>query len=412
MVDENLPRVLVKFVSLVAAAMASFNLLRLRLKDLPNSDTWGDRLLEVTRGLAFNPTTSMDLALWEAACRIRQNPEARAEFECADAAELAVRWREGRLHPLTRQVVQNFLDQFGGRGLAEIDLGRPRWSEDPTHVLEVLNGYLQIPPGQGAPDAAFARAAANGEAALEYICTALRKTRGGWFKAGLARFWGGRVRELMGARESPKFFAVRLFAEFRWALLRVGEELVQAGDLAHPDDLFFLNFSELQQFAAGKPTGRNVDWQALIARRREVYRRESLRRQVPRLLLSDGRAFYDGMAGSGKEGFLTGSPVSPGVVEGRVRVVLDPRKAGLMPGEILVCPGTDPSWTPLFLTAAGLIMEVGGMMTHGAVVAREYGIPAVVGVDHVTQRLQTGQMVRLNGSSGVIELLEEQAVSS
>jgi len=112
------------------------------------------------------------------------------------------------------------------------------------------------------------------------------------------------------------------------------------------------------------------------------------------------------MTGSGPDGQLTGSPVSPGVVEGRVRVVLDPRKAGLLPGEILVCPGTDPSWTPLFLTAAGLIMEVGGMMTHGAVVAREYGIPAAVGVDRATQRLQTGQLVRLNGSSGIIELIE------
>jgi pyruvate,water dikinase len=102
-----------------------------------------------------------------------------------------------------------------------------------------------------------------------------------------------------------------------------------------------------------------------------------------------------------------GSPVSPGSVEGRVRVVLDPRQAGLVPGEIMVCPGTDPSWTPLFLTAGGLIMEVGGMMTHGAVVAREYGIPAVVGVDHATQRLVTGQCVRLDGSSGQIDVLDD-----
>jgi pyruvate,water dikinase len=231
-------------------------------------------------------------------------------------------------------------------------------------------------------------------------------------KAWQARFLGRRVRELMGTREAPKFFLVRLFARVRWALLEIGAELVQLGELARPDDLFFLKFNELQALAAETPGQPGRDWQKIISARREAFERERLRRQIPRLLLSDGRAFYDGMAGSGQGGQLTGSPVSPGVVEGRVRVVLDPRKAGLMPGEILVCPGTDPSWTPLFLTAAGLIMEVGGMMTHGAVVAREYGIPAVVGVDHVTQRLQTGQLVRLNGSSGVIELLEEQAVSS
>ncbi len=114
-----------------------------------------------------------------------------------------------------------------------------------------------------------------------------------------------------------------------------------------------------------------------------------LRKQIPRLLLSDGRAYYEGVIATAQvDGGMSGSPVSPGSVTGRVRVVLDPTHAGLQPGEILVCPGTDPSWTPLFLTAAGLVMEVGGMMTHGAVVAREYGLPAIVGVDRATTRLR------------------------
>ncbi len=124
--------------------------------------------------------------------------------------------------------------------------------------------------------------------------------------------------------------------------------------------------------------------------------------------MSDGRAFYEGMAEGMNQGeeVILGSPVSPGVVEGKVRVVLDPGKAHLLHGEILVCPGTDPSWTPLFLLAGGLAMEVGGMMTHGAVVAREYGIPAVVGVNQATTRLKTGMKIRLNGSNGEITLLE------
>ena len=139
--------------------------------------------------------------------------------------------------------------------------------------------------------------------------------------------------------------------------------------------------------------GERRDWQAVVARRRQAYEREMLRKQVPRILLSDGRAFYEGMAaGAGDEaGALTGSPVSPGVVEGVVHVVFDPRAAQLAPGEILVCPGTDPAWTPLFLAAGGLVMEVGGLMTHGSVVAREYGIPAVVGVHEATRRLKTGR---------------------
>ncbi|MEK7329156.1 MAG: PEP-utilizing enzyme, partial [Chloroflexota bacterium] len=136
---------------------------------------------------------------------------------------------------------------------------------------------------------------------------------------------------------------------------------------------------------------------------------EKLRRQVPRLLLSDGRAIYEGLTDStapAGEDVLVGSAVSPGVVECVVRVVFDPHSVQLTPGEILVCPGTDPAWTPLFLAAGGLVMEVGGMMTHGSVVAREYGIPAVVGVHEATSRLQTGQRVRVDGNAGRVSILQ------
>ncbi len=214
----------------------------------------------------------------------------------------------------------------------------------------------------------------------------------------------------MGVRESPKFFAVRMMGLVRDQLLAAGVALVQSGDLERSDDLFYLNFSELEAFA----NRQSSDWKGLISGRRQAYDRELQRRQVPRLLLSDGRAFYEGIntpeAASqdlDSSRSFSGSPVSPGSAQGRVRVVRDPRHAGLQPGEILVCPGTDPSWTPLFLSAAGLVMEVGGMMTHGAVVAREYGIPAIVGVDKATTRLQTGQLIRIDGSTGKIILLDE-----
>ena len=180
--------------------------------------------------------------------------------------------------------------------------------------------------------------------------------------------------------------------------------MVEQGELNRADDLFFLSFPELSSLARRE----KGEWRRLISERRASYQRELRRRQLPRLLLSDGRAFYEGMTdpsdqkGSG----ILGSPVSPGVVEGLVRIVLDPSTAGLKPGEIMVYPGTDPSWTPLFMTASGLVMEVGGMMTHGAVVARELGIPAVVGVTRATERLTTGQRIRLNGSNGEITLLE------
>jgi pyruvate,water dikinase len=210
------------------------------------------------------------------------------------------------------------------------------------------------------------------------------------------------VRVLMGVRESPKFFAIRVMGIARKALLEVGQEFAEAGIIDDARDLSFLNFSELEALSRNETR----DWKGLVAARRAVYEREARRRQVPRLLVSDGRAFYEGVgAGTDTGDVITGSPVSPGVVEGIVHVVFHPHETRLAPGEILVCPGTDPAWTPLFLTAGGLITEVGGMMTHGSVVAREYGIPAVVGVHQATARLKDGQRIRVDGTTGKIAIL-------
>jgi pyruvate,water dikinase len=192
----------------------------------------------------------------------------------------------------------------------------------------------------------------------------------------------------------------------REALLDSGRELVEVGTLSETDDLFFLSLIELEAFAGGETR----DWKALIEERRQAFEREKMRVQIPRVMLSDGHTFYQGLVTPDDSGvgILIGSPVSPGWVEGNVRVVTDPFHANLEPGEIIVCPGTDPAWTPLFLPASGLVMETGGMMTHGAIVAREYGIPAVVGVHQATSRLVTGQRIRLDGSSGQIEMLGER----
>jgi pyruvate,water dikinase len=252
----------------------------------------------------------------------------------------------------------------------------------------------------------FSRGAGSAQQAISKLAAEIRKQQFGWVKSRLVRFFASRARQLMGMRESPKFFAVRMFWLVRREFLKTGLEFASAGDLEKPDDLFFLTFSELQDFASQK----ELDWKGLVATRRLAYQREILRKQIPRLILSDGRAFYEGVNSNDlTDESLSGSPVSPGSVSGKVRVVFNPTGAGLLPGEILVCPGTDPSWTPLFLSAAGLVMEVGGMMTHGAVVAREYGIPAIVGVDQATNRLQTGQLIRIDGSSGQIQILDEES---
>jgi phosphohistidine swiveling domain-containing protein len=381
-----------KFIPVFAPSMAALTLLTCLAG---NRD---ELALEVTRGLPRNVTTEMDLALWKTASTIRAETDALHVFRDADAAALARQYMEGTLPTAAQSAVTRFMEKYGMRGVGEIDFGQPRWREDPTPVMHSLKSYLDITPDV-APDAQFARGAQAAEAAIESLATAVRQRRGGWRKEKLVRAAARRIRILMGARESPKFFAIRTMGIARKALLEVGEAFVAAGTLTRADNLVFLSLAELEALSRQE----DRDWRALVAERRAAYERELRRRQVPRVLVSDGRAFYDGVGAATDTGdVITGSPVSPGAVEGIVHVVLDPRNTQLTPGEILVCPGTDPAWTPLFMAAGGLITEVGGMMTHGSVVAREYGIPAVVGVHQATLRLKDGQRIRLDGTTGQI----------
>jgi pyruvate,water dikinase len=364
--------------------------------------------LEMTRGLPRNVTTEMDLALWETDRRIQADPATQALFERTGAADLTASYLAGRLPAVAQTAIAAFMDRYGMRGVAEIDLGRLRWREDPTHILQVLQSYIQIPPDQ-APDVQFKRGAAEAKRALGRLIAEVRREPGGAIKARVAAALARRMRTFAGMRESPKFAIIRVFGLVRTSLLEAGHTFVVAGVLDRADDVFYLHRAELRALA----TGEQRDWRGLVAARRATYAREQARRQVPRLLLSDGEAFYEGMQGTADDGTgLVGSPVSPGVVEGVVHVVLDPRGAHLAPGEILVCPATDPGWTPLFLAAGGLVMEIGGLMTHGSVVAREYGIPAVVGVHDATTRLQTGQRVRVDGSTGQIAILDAAPVTA
>jgi pyruvate,water dikinase len=387
--------------------MASWNLMRIlstNEKTFSHNNRIQDLILIMTRGMPNNPTTEMDLTLWKIAKILRQDQLSLQVAQHHTPTQLSQRYQAGKLPSRFMNLIDGFLNQYGGRGFGEIDLGRTRWAEEPAHVFEMLKSFLLIDNEDQAPDVVFARGAKSAEEGIEELISILRECGIGWPKLHLVRFLAGRARQLMGLRESPKFFAVRMMWHIHRELLKSGDELVKVGALANKGDLFYLTFDEMKKFALREE--RN--WHELIAARQEAYRHELRRRQIPRMLLSDGRAFYKGFgAAEDGENVITGSPVSPGEIEGNVRIVLNPTQANLKPGEIMICPGTDPSWTPLFLTAAGLVMETGGMMTHGAVVAREYGIPAIVGIDQATHRLKTGQRIRIDGSSGRIEILDE-----
>ena len=230
----------------------------------------------------------------------------------------------------------------------------------------------------------FASGAAQAEAMVATLTA--RARRRGWLHAQAVGFALDRTRQLAGLRELPKYFAVVALAQLRRQLILVGSELVAKGRIGAADDVFFLNLREARAALAGD------DMKETVLRRREEFAHEMRRRHVPRVLLSDGTEPEAQIVSSPPVGgALTGTPASAGTATGPARVILDPQGAHLEPGEILVAPSTDPGWTPLFLTAGGLVMEMGGANSHGAVVAREYGIPAVVGVNGATTHVATGQ---------------------
>jgi rifampicin phosphotransferase len=380
-----LPRVLGIMAAVMLSLVLAGRLLQGRVRE--------DELQTITRGAPHNPTTEMDLALWSLSVDIRADQGSRAALLERSPADLAAEYRAAALPARLQDGLAVFLARYGFRSIGEIDIGVPRWSEDPTHILGALANYVRLGDGALSPDARFAKGEREAEA---MVAALLARTNGP--RRLILRFVLRRQRELIGSREAPKFHIIRLLATPARELLKpVGAELAACGRIAEPDDIFFLTLPEARRAVAGE------DLRDMVAKRRRTFEREHARRHIPRVLLSDGTDAEAALV-TPATGGLRGSPASPGVVTGIARVIRSPQGARLEPGEILVAPSTDPGWTPLFLTAGALIMEMGGMMSHGAVVAREYGIPAVVGVTGATEQIATGQRVTVDGSAGTVAL--------
>jgi phosphoenolpyruvate synthase/pyruvate phosphate dikinase len=232
------------------------------------------------------------------------------------------------------------------------------------------------------------------------VLSRLRALPDGERKAGEAKRMIDRVRTFVGYREYPKYNIVCRTFVYKQALLEEAERLVRANVLPEREDIFYLTFQELHDVVR-----TNRADERLIQRRKDAFRSHRAL-TPPRVLTSDGEV----IAGAYRRddvpaGALVGLPVSAGTVEGRARVILDMAEADLEAGDILVTPHTDPSWSPLFVAIAGLVTEVGGLMTHGAVIAREYGLAAVVGVPDATRLIRDGQRIRVHGSGGYVEIL-------
>jgi pyruvate,water dikinase len=298
-----------------------------------------------------------------------------------------------------RDAIRAWLNTYGMRCVGEIDITRPRWSERPTTLLPlILSDIKNFEPG--AAKRRFEQGQQEAWKKEQELLERVRDLPDGEPKAEEVKRMIDRVRTFSGYREYPKYGMISRYFVCKQALLEEAERLVQAHVLHEKEDIYFLTLQEFHDVARTN----QVDEQ-LIRQRKDAFRSYQAL-TPPRVLTSDGEA----VAGSYRRedipaGALVGLPVSAGTVEGRARVILEMAEANLEPGDILVTAHTDPSWTPLFVTIAGLVTEVGGLMTHGAVIAREYGVVAVVGVEHATRLIRDGQRIRVHGTDGYVEIL-------
>jgi rifampicin phosphotransferase len=348
-----------------------------------------------------NVTAEMGLALLDVADAIRPHPTVVDTLQSMDGDEGLDRLAttEGGQHALA--AIDAYLDAYGMRCIGEIDIARTRWSERPSALVPViLSNVAHFAPGER--DRRLAQGREQAWQKEQELLARLRPLPAGAEKAEQTKRMIDRLRSFVGYREYPKYAMVSRYFLYRQALLAEAERLVTDGVLHAVDDIYFLTFHELHQVVR---TG-HADHD-LLGRRRGEFRSFGVL-TPPRVLTSEGDALHGAYRHDDlPPGTLVGLAVSSGVVEGRARIVLDVTEADLEPGDILVTPHTDPAWSPLFVTVAGLVTEVGGLMTHGAVIAREYGLAAVVGVDRATEQIRDGQRIRVDGTRGLVEMLPE-----
>jgi pyruvate,water dikinase len=353
----------------------------------------------LTQSVPHNVTSEMGLALLDVADVIRPHSEVVAFLQHVDdegfldeLATLAGGWE-------ARDAIRAFLDMYGMRCAGEIDITRPRWTERPTTLVPLILGNIKnFEPGAG--KRRFEQGRQEAWTKEQELLERLRALPDGEQKAEEAKRMIERVRTFIGYREYPKYGMVSRYFVYKQAVLEEAGRIVQAHVLREKEDIFYLTFQELNDVVRSN----HVDDQ-LIAQRKDDFRSYQAL-TPPRVLTSDGEV----IAGAYRRddvptGALVGLPVSAGTIEGRARVILDMAEADLEPGDILVTAYTDPSWSPLFVAITGLVTEVGGLMTHGAVIAREYGLPAVVGVEQATRLIRNGQRIRVHGTEGYVEIL-------
>lgn len=346
-----------------------------------------------------NITSEMGLALLDVADVIRPYPAIIAYLQQVKDDQFLEELLKFEGGKEVRDAITAYLDKYGMRCSGEIDITRTRWSEQPTTLLPMILGNIK----NFAPNASRRKFEQGKQEALakeQELLNKLKQLPDGEQKAEQAKQLISFMRNFIGYREYPKYGKISRFLVYKQALLKEAEQLVKAGVIHEKEDIYYLTFEELREVVRT----HQLNYQVIHERKKDYQQYEKL--TPPRVITSDGEI----ITGAYNQehlpaGAIAGLPVSSGTTEGRARVILDMADAALEEGDILVTTFTDPSWTPLFVSIKGLITEVGGLMTHGAVIAREYGLPAVVGVENATRLIKDGQRIRVNGTDGYVEIL-------
>jgi rifampicin phosphotransferase len=353
----------------------------------------------LSQSVPNNITSEMGLALMGVADVIRPYPEVIDYLQNVkddNFLDELVKFDGGRD---AHDAINKYLNKYGMRCSGEIDITKTRWTEKPITLVPLILSNIK----NFEPNAAIRKFEQGRQEALkkeQELLERLKQLPDGEQKAKETKRMIDLIRNFIGYREYPKYGMINRTFVYKQAILKEAEKLVQTGVIHEIEDIHYLTFDELHDVVRTN----KLDYQIISHRKDEYKLYEKL--TPPRVITSDGEI----VSGEYKRENLPaeaipGLPVSSGVVEGRARVILNLEEAVLEEGDILVTTFTDPGWTPLFVSIKGLVTEVGGLMTHGAVIAREYGLPAVVGVENATKLIKDGQRIKVNGTAGYIEIL-------
>ncbi|GIN88759.1 putative phosphoenolpyruvate synthase [Heyndrickxia sporothermodurans] len=353
----------------------------------------------LSQSVPNNITSEMGLELLDVADVIRPYPEVMDYLQHVKDDNFLnelVKFGGGQE---ARAAIIAFLNKYGMRCAGEIDITKTRWSEKPITLVPVILGNIKnFDPNES--NRKFEQGRQEALKKEQELLDRLKQLPDGEQKSKETKRMIDLIRNFIGYREYPKYGMVNRYFLYKKALLKEAKQLVKANVIREKEDIYYLTFEELRKVVLTN----KLDYEIISKRKNEYKLYEKL--TPPRVITSDGEI----IAGKYKRENLpaeaiVGLPVSSGVIEGRARIILNMEDADLEDGDILVTSYTDPSWTPLFVSIKGLVTEVGGLMTHGAVIAREYGLPAVVGVENATKMIRDGQRIRVHGTEGYIEIL-------